>query len=99
MEEKFKVQIIYQKRLYEYSNGLSAYLFEYAVLHNLDEKYGETAIEKYIELVKSCSHYDSNNTPLNDFANYVANHWAELCAYENYAEVLDRFYEEIETNG
>ena len=93
MQEKIRIQVIYKNRHYEYEDGFSAFLFEYAVLHKLDKKYGEKVIAKYIRLVQSCCHYDSNNTPIKDFANYVANHWATVSKYENYAEVLDEFYE------
>lgn len=93
MDKKIRIQIIYEGKFYEYQDGFSAYLFEYAVLYGLDKKYGEKTIGKYIELVKNCSHYDSNETPIEDFVKYVACYWDCVCDFENYAEVLDRFYE------
>ena len=75
------------------NDGFSAHIFDYAVSHRLDVKYGKSVINKYIDLVKSCCHYDCHETPIIDFMNYVANYWDCLCDLENYSEVLDRFYE------
>lgn len=93
MEKKIRIQVIYDGRIYEYDEGLSALIFDYAVSHKLDVKYGKSVINKYIDLIKSCCHYDCHETPIIDFMNYVANYWDCLCDLENYSEVLDKFYE------
>lgn len=93
MEKIIKIQVIYDGRIYEYDDGLSALIFEYGVRHRLDIKYGKSVIKKYIDLIKSCCHYDCHETPIIDFINYVANYWDCLCDLENYSEVLDRYYE------
>ena len=93
MDKKLKIQVIYGDNIYEYNDGFSAHIFDYAVSHRLDVKYGKSVINKYIDLVKSCCHYDCHETPIIDFMNYVANYWDCLCDLENFSEVLDRFYE------
>ena len=56
MDKKLKIQVIYGDNIYEYNDGFSALIFDYAVSHKLDVKYGKSVINKYIDLVKSCCH-------------------------------------------
>lgn len=99
MDKKIRVQIIYKDKIYEHQDGLSAYLFDFAVKNDLDSRYGEKVIKRYIETVKCCCRYDCHETPIADFANYVANYWDCVCDFENYSEVLDRFYENRTENS
>lgn len=93
MEKKFKIQVVYDDRIYETDDGLSALAIEYAVRYQLEVKFGESVINKYKDLFISCCHYDCNETPIIDLLNYMANYWDCICDLENYSEVLDRFYE------
>lgn len=99
MDKKIRIQIIYDDRIYEYEDGMSALLFEYAIQYKLDVEYGRAVIKKFIALVKACCHYDCHETPLLDFIRYVANYWECLCDLENYSEVLDSYYENRSEEG
>lgn len=88
-----KFQVIYKGKIYEFEDGLKAYLFQVAVLNDFDKKYGNKALTDYISRTFSCIRKDCNETPIEDFSLFMVRHWKKVKDMDAY-ELLDNFYDQ-----
>lgn len=86
-----KFQVIYKGKIYEFEDGLKAYLFQVAVFNDFDKKCGNKALVDYISLTFSCIRKDCNETPIEDFSLFMVRHWKKVKTMDAY-ELLDYFY-------
>lgn len=86
-----KFQVIYKGKIYEFEDGLKAYLFQVAVFNDFDKRYGNKALIYYISLTFSCIRKDCNETPIEDFSLFIVRHWKKVKDMDSY-ELLDYFY-------
>lgn len=87
-----KITIEYENELFEYENGYHAYIFDYAVENNFDEKYGFDELKRFVYLVGECYLKDSNPTPLGALTDFMAENWESIKELSRY-DILDKFYE------
>lgn len=91
--DKFKVQVIYDGKFYEFNEGLKAYLFQLGIRNAHDKKHGIKALLCYVDIVCSCIHTDINSTSIEDLADFVSRHWRTVRHMDRY-ELLDYYYEQ-----
>lgn len=88
-----KFQVIYKGKIYEFEDGLKAYLFQVAVFNDFDKRYGNKALTDYISRAFSCIRKDCNETPIEDLSLFMVRHWKKAKDMDAY-ELLDYFYDQ-----
>ncbi len=87
------IQVMYKGKVYKFAFGSEAYIFHTALYNEMDVKYGEDVLLKYVNLVQECYLEDDNRTPLGALADFIAEHWKKMHLLTR-REILAWFYEE-----
>ena len=89
-----KITIEHENNIYMYEHGYQAYIFDYALCHDIDKKYGIDELKKFVFRVSECYLKDSNATPLGALTDYMAENWEVLKELSRY-DILCKFYTQL----
>lgn len=92
MEEKISFKVEYKGKTYSFDYGCEAYIFHTGIYNEMDTKYDEQTLLKYVDFVRELYLYDSNRTPLGHLGDYVAENWESVQKERSRANILDMFY-------
>lgn len=91
MQKDLKFTVTYGKDTFAFEQGSKAYIFHTGVYNDIDKKYGIKGLLEYVSYVFDCYLSDSNHTPLDALADYIARNWEKL-KNKNCHDLLDEFY-------
>ena len=88
-----KIIIEHNGTLYNFNQGLQAYIFDKAVINKIIED----ELLYFVSFVEDLYHKDMRPTPLGDLIDYVASYWNDLKdSNKSRKMILDDFYEKID---
>ena len=90
-----KITIEYKNHVFHYEHGYQAYILDYALYHDIDQKYGINGLKDFVSRVAECYLKDSNTTPLGALTDFMAEHWEEIKDLSRY-DILTKFYEQLD---
>lgn len=86
------IQVTYNGKVYKFEFGSEAYIFHTALYNEMDVKYGEDVLLKFVGVVQECYLADDNRTPLGSLADFVAENWEKVKGWSK-RRILEEFYE------